>query len=138
LNPATIIQLILGLFWIVVVFFMIQILALEEFSLIESFKASWSLARRVILEIIGGEFWIGLIWFLSILPCMIIFEKPMAYHLFKNEAIHDDWSWITIYSLIIIGWVCASAQSVFRTKLYHHYYIEPREEEVDVMFYPRF
>lgn len=137
LNPITILQVILGILWILNVFFMIQILALEEFSLIESFKRSWLLARTLILEIIGGEFWIGLIWCLSILPLMILFEKPMAHYLFNNKAIHD-WSGIAFYGLIIIGWVCASAQSVFRTKLYHRYYIEPREEEVDAMFYPRF
>jgi len=137
LNPADILQTILGILWIIKVFFMIQILALEELSLIESFKASWVLSHTHILEIIGGEFWIGLIWFLSMLPFMIIFEKPMAYHLFENERIHE-WSWIHICVLIIAGWVCASAQAVFRTKLYHHYYAEPREDEIDIMFYPRF
>lgn len=137
LNPADALQVILGILWIIKVFFMIQILAIEEISLIESFKLSWDLSRAHILEIIGGEFWIGLIWFLSMLPFMIIFEKPMAYHLFENERIHD-WSWILICALNIAGWVCASAQAVFRTKLYHHYYIQLREEEIDVMFYPRF
>jgi|GEM_PF-6755598 hypothetical protein len=137
INPADVLQMILGLLWIIKVFFMIQILALEELSLIESFKASWALSHARLLEIIGGEFWIGLIWFLSMLPFMIIFEKPMAYHLLENERIHE-WSWIHIFALIIIGWICASAQAVFRTKLYHHYDIQPREEEVDIMFYPRF
>jgi hypothetical protein len=136
-NPATILQIVLGVLWIVTVFFMLQILALEKLSLIESFKRSLMLSRAIILEVMGGEFWIGLIWFLSILPFMIIFGKPMAYQLINSKVIHD-WSWITIYALIIIGWFCASAQSVFRTKLYHKYYIEPREEEIDVMFYPRF
>lgn len=137
INPAGVLQAIFGVLWIIKVFFMIQILALEELSIIESFKASWALSRAHILEIIGGEFWIGLIWFLSMLPFMIIFEKPMAYHLFENETIHE-WSWIHICVLIIAGWVCASAQAVFRTKLYHHYYAEPLEEEIDIMFYPRF
>jgi len=138
LNPAILLQIVLGTVWIIVVFFMIQILALEDFSLMESFQTSRELSRALILEIIGGEFWIGLMWFLSVLPFMIIFEKPMAHHLFTNKAIHDDWSWITVFALIIIGWVCASAQAVFRTTLYHRYYAEPREEEIDVMFYPRF
>lgn len=137
INPVDILQVILGILWIINVFFMIQILALEDFSIIESFKASWALSRAHILEIMGGEFWIGLIWFLSMLPFMIIFEKPMAHNLFENERIHE-WSWILICALIIAGWVCASAQAVFRTKLYHHYYIEPREQEIDIMFYPRF
>lgn len=137
INPADVLQIILGLLWIIKVFFMIQILAIEELSLIESFKASWTLSHARLLEIIGGEFWIGLMWFLSTLPFIIIFEKPMAYHLFENERIHE-WSWIHIVALIIMGWICASAQAVFRTKLYHHYSVEPIEEEVDIMFYPRF
>jgi len=138
LNPAIVLQMLLGIIWIVVVFFMIQILAIEEFSIVESFQTSWALSRALILEIIGGEFWIGLIWFLSILPFMIIFEKPMAYHLFTNKPILDQWSWTTTCALIIAGWVCASAQAVFRTKLYHRYYTEPLQQEIDVMFYPRF
>lgn len=137
INPADVLQIILGLLWIIKVFFMIQILAIEELSLIESFKASWTLSHACLLEIIGGEFWIGLMWFLSTLPFIIIFEKPMAYHLFENERIHE-WSWIHIVALIIMGWICASAQAVFRTKLYHHYSVEPIEQEVDIMFYPRF
>lgn len=137
ITPADILQLILGFLWIIKVFFMIQILAIEKLSLIESFKLSWGLSRTHILEIMGGEFWIGLMWFLGMLPFMIIFEKPMAYHLFANERIHE-WSWILICVLIIVGWLCASAQAVFRTKLYFHYYIEPLEQEIDVMFYPRF
>ena len=137
LNPADVLQLALGIMWITYVFFMIQILALENLSILESLRASWELSRTHLLEIIGGEFWIALIWFLGMLPFMIIFEKPMAYHLFENEKIHE-WSWILICALIIVGWICASAQAVFRTKLYHHYYVEPIEEEIDVMFYPRF
>lgn len=137
INPADILQVVLGVLWIIKVFFMIQILALEELSLVASFKLSWALSRAHILEIMGGEFWIGLIWFLSMLPFMIIFEKPMAHHLFENEKIHE-WSWILICALIIAGWVCASAQAVFRTKLYFHYYVKPRNEEIDIMFYPRF
>jgi hypothetical protein len=137
INPADVLQMILGLLWIIKVFFMIQILALEERSLIESFKTSWALSHACLLEIIGGEFWIGLMWFLSTLPFIIIFEKPMAYNLFENERIHE-WSWIHICALIIVGWICASAQAVFRTKLYHHYYVEPVEDEIDIMFYPRF
>lgn len=137
INPADVLQIVLGILWIIKVFFMIQILAIEELSFIESFKLSWTLSHARLLEIIGGEFWIGLVWFLSTLPFIIIFEKPMAYHLFENERIHE-WSWIHIVALIIMGWICASAQAVFRTKLYHHYYIEPVEEEVDIMFYPRF
>lgn len=137
LNPVDVLQFILGVLWIITVFFMIQILALEKLSLVASFKMSWMLSRAHILEIIGGEFWIGLIWFLSMLPFMIIFEKPMAHHLFENKMIHE-WSWILICALIIAGWVCASAQAVFRTKLYFHYYVEPRNEEIDIMFYPRF
>ncbi len=137
-TPATGLQIILGVVWIMTVFFMIQILALEKnTSIVESLKHSWKIARAALLEIIGGEFWIGLIWALSVLPLMILFEKPMAYYLFNNKAIHD-WSGIAFYLLILIGWICASAQAVFRTKLYHRSYIEPREEEIDVLFYPRF
>lgn len=131
------IQIMLGIIWILTVFFMIQILALENLSLIHSLKRSYTLARSLILQIIGGEFWIGLICLLSTLPLMILFEKPMAYYLFENQAIHD-WSGIVPSILILIGWICATAQTVFRTKLYYLFYVQPRDQEVDVFFYPRF
>jgi hypothetical protein len=130
-------QIFLGLLWILGVFFVIPILALEEFSLLESIKLSCTLARALIFEIIGGELWIGLICLLSMLPLMILFEKPMAYYLFENEAIHD-WSGIAPSILILIGWVCATAQTIFRTRLLYLAYLQPREQETDVLFYPRF
>lgn len=131
------IQIMLGIIWILIVFFMIQILALENLSIIESLQLSYKLSRHVILEIIGGEFWIGLIWLLSALPIMIIFEKPMAYYLFNDQAIRE-WSGIAQYGLILIGWICASAQTVFRTRLYYSYYIQPRDQETNSFFYPQF
>lgn len=137
MHGITGIQILLGTLWIATVFFTVQILALEELSLIQSLKLSLTLSRALILEIVGGEFWIGLVWFLSVLPFMIMFEKPMAYQLLNDTAIHE-WSWITVYVLIFIGWVCASAQTVFRTKLFYQFYLKPRENEVDALFYPRF
>ena len=77
--------------------------------------------------------WIGLICLLSMLPLMILFEKPMAYYLFENEAIHD-WSGIAPSILILIGWVCATAQTIFRTRLLYLAYLQPREQETDVLF----
>lgn len=130
-------EVALGIVWLIDVFYMIQILAIEELSLIESFHLSRKLARVTLLEILGGEFWIGLMYGLGTLPFMLLFEKLMAYHLFNNQAIHD-WSWITIYALILLGWICATVQTVFRTELYYRCYILPREQELDAMLYRRF
>lgn len=131
------IETLLGMVWLIDVFYMIQILALEELSLIESFQLSRTLSRKTILEILGGEFWIALIYGLSTVPFMLLFERPMAYHLFNNQAIHD-WSWITIYALIILGWVCATVQTVFRTELYYRCNVLPREQEMEAELYSRF
>lgn len=132
------ISLVISTAVLILLFYMVPIIATEdEGSIMQALDISQALGRRTYLEIMGGSFWIALIYTLALTPFFIMFEKPMGYYLFETTII-NDWSWTTTIVSILLGYILATVQTVFRTRLYYYSYLLPREQEAASFNFQRF
>lgn len=107
---------ILRTIWAILTFFVIQSLALSNQSLLASFKESYQLAQKGIVEIVEGSIFIYMSLFLVALPFMVLmplFSKSLPEHVMQAIQIISA----AIGAVFTAGiWTWGN---VFATKLYH-------------------
>lgn len=125
---------LLSWFWALLTLLVLPVIALEKITILQALLKSKDIVQQVILEIIGGELWIGLIAILSFFPFLILqilistFILPRLVILFLAPIIATG--------MILLNSIFSTVHTIFKTILYH-YYTQPIEE-LQGLRYPRF
>lgn len=123
---------ILGLVWTLLTFFVPTAIALEDLTLFEYLNHSVIVVRAYLFKIMGGLFWIALIFLICIVPFNALWlVAKMSPKLYYSLAFMHL---INSLELCIQG-VISSANSIFKTITYLHH--KEGLEELEQLRYPR-
>jgi len=123
---------ILGLIWMLLTLFVPTAIALEELSPLEYLAHSIIVVRIYLFKILGGLFWIALIFLICIVPFngLWLVAKVIPGLYYSVTFMH------LINSLeLCIQWIISSANAIFKTIIYLHH--KEGLEELEQLRYPR-
>jgi len=129
-HPIMVLVGLLGLAWSLITLIVLPIITLEQTTLWKALEKSKNIVMSLLLEIIAGEFWIGLIAVLAMIPCTI----PLLIKM--NMQIPNIFILSATVLIIITGWIISTVQVIFKTIVYT-YYMKPIKE-LELLKYPRF
>ena len=123
---------ILGVAWALLTIFMPTSIALEQLSLFEHFQHSVIVMRNYLFKLLGGLFWIGIVFLL----CMAPFGGAWVVAYFA-PSLYYNMLFLQIISCLelVVQWSISSACTVFKAMLYLQY--KQGIEELQQLQYPR-
>jgi len=118
--------------WSLLTFFVLPIIAVHNISIWRAIRTSYTMIKRLFVEVVGAECWIALTALLVFLPLSIIL------HVFGRGS---GYEFLVVSLIITLMTICASyiilsVQTVLKTKLYYNY-VQPMEE-LAFLSYPHF
>lgn len=132
-SVGLILVIFLVISWSLTTFFVLQILAVHQVSIIKAIKTSICMVKSLLVEILGAEVWMGIIIILCFVPISIISRvlglNTTSFGLFILSL-------MMTLATVLISYVILSAQTVLKTKLYY-YFVEPLQE-LAFLQYPQF
>jgi len=117
LNKKTIswIPIVVFVAWSLATAFVIQVIALENVSIIDAIKKSISTIKGIFTDYLGAIFWLGFITLFSLMP-LVLLERYLIPR-FKSQILV-----ITAYIMImIISCIIPTAYTISKTILYRYF-----------------
>jgi len=121
--------------WGLLTFFVVPIITIERKSLLAAFKKSIMICISFFWQIIGGQVWIGLVyWILGTLPVVLLSIFMVSPSFFgKNFAVAG-----VIICAIAIRYLISTAQAIFKTIIYEYEFTHSQEFNFERENYPQF
>ncbi len=117
LNKRTIswLPILIFMAWSLATAFVVQVIALESFSIIKSIKKSISTIKIIFVDYLGALFWLGLVTLFSLIP-LVLLERYIIPN-FKSQIVS-----IILYTMItIISCIIPTAYIISKTILYRQF-----------------
>ena len=113
----------LGISLLALTFFVIPVIALTRKSIPNAVYTSAQLLTKYMPEILGGLFWIGLVWFFTLFTNIAIHEYLMPAN-FKDVCME--------HNLVLLNTLFATILLIFKTRIFHRE-VAPAQKPDDVI-----